>query len=603
MSDLSVSPVRTTRRRAARLVYGLLIRSAPRAMAMHLIVVALLAIAPALTSSATGSVVGRLARGGATSDVLAPALVAAAALLISMVAGTADGLGQFLIAERFTAALEESVMRGVSAIPGLAPFEDPELADRLEITRWSAGGELSSGGGAARLYMDITFGWRYLVGALAAAVVLSGWGWWVPIAVAATAIPVGIVGWRHAGTQWRAEAEATTEYRRSHWFLELGFDASAGKETRLFGLESWIAGRHHRHWLNLSSAILHDIRRETRDEGLVTLVRAAAIVGAVLYAVGQARAGSLGIGSLTAGLLALPILVANALALARMPGQQRRELARLPDVAAVMNLDRLSPARLGAARPHGPVEVRFEDVWFGYPGVAAPVLRGLDLVVPAGTSLALVGENGCGKSTLVKLLCRFYDPDAGRVLLDGVDLREFDLSDLRASIAVLFQEPIHYPFTLETNVAVGCLDRPDVLEEARALAGISELDGAAVLSREFGGTDLSGGEWQRVALARTFAAKLGRDASLLVADEPTAHMDVRIEHDLYQRFAQVTQGQTTILTSHRFSTVRMAERVAVVSDGRVVELGSHDELVAAGGRYAELYEMQARRFRETGALE
>jgi ABC-type multidrug transport system fused ATPase/permease subunit len=226
--------------------------------------------------------------------------------------------------------------------------------------------------------------------------------------------------------------------------------------------------------------------------------------------------------------------------------------------------------------------------------------------------VALVGENGAGKTTLIKLLCRFYDPTEGRITVDGIDIRELDLDDYRSRLAVIFQDFVHYQLSARDNVGFGDLasaGEESKLRDAAARVGIlTQIEALpegwdTPLAREFGGVDLSGGEWQRVALARAMMAQVGRDADLLVLDEPTANLDVRVENELYGHFAELSRGRTTLLVSHRFSTVRMAGRIVLLAGGRVVEDGSHEELIAAGGRYAELYEVQASHYRLTGSLE
>ncbi len=251
--------------------------------------------------------------------------------------------------------------------------------------------------------------------------------------------------------------------------------------------------------------------------------------------------------------------------------------------------------------------IRFEGVRFTYPGREEPVFDGLDLDVEVGRSLAIVGENGAGKTTFVKLLARLYDPDAGRVVVDGIDLREIDPASWRTRLAPVFQDFLQLEVSAYDNIAFGSLANRD---DAEAVRRAADLAGAmplverlpqgwdTVLSREFtGGTQLSGGEWQRLALARAlFAAQCG--AGILVLDEPTAAMDIRGEAEVYDRFLELTRGVTTIVISHRFSTVRRADRIVVIEHGRVVEDGSHDELTAQGGLYASMYALQAARFTE-----
>jgi ATP-binding cassette, subfamily B, bacterial len=258
-----------------------------------------------------------------------------------------------------------------------------------------------------------------------------------------------------------------------------------------------------------------------------------------------------------------------------------RRTAPPPDVASM-------PAR----------EVRFRDVTFGYDSSSHPVLDHFDLTIPAGTSMAIVGVNGAGKTTLAKLLCRLYDPQGGRVEVDGVDVRDLDVAAYRSRLAAVFQDFVRYELPLRDNVAPR--GAPDtVVRDALTAAGatsVTDLD--TVLARGYdNGTDLSGGQWQRVALARALAA-VAQGAGVVLLDEPTAQLDVRGEAEIFTRILAATRQATTILISHRFSTVRQVDRICVLEHGRVVELGSHDELMALGGRYRTMFELQASRFTE-----
>jgi ABC-type multidrug transport system fused ATPase/permease subunit len=241
-------------------------------------------------------------------------------------------------------------------------------------------------------------------------------------------------------------------------------------------------------------------------------------------------------------------------------------------------------------------------VHFTYPGTDSPILEGFDLTIPAASSLAIVGQNGAGKTTLAKLLCRLYDPQSGAIEVDGTDLRELDLEGWRTDVAAVFQDFVRFERTLRTNVAPGIEPSAagdEELDGALADAGAQGLAGLdVILSRSYeGGIDLSGGQWQRVALARALA-KVRLGARVVLLDEPTAQLDVRGEAEIFQRVLAATRHCTTILVSHRFSTVRQADRICVVEHGRVVELGSHEELMAQGGRYRTMFDMQASRFVE-----
>jgi ABC-type multidrug transport system fused ATPase/permease subunit len=240
-------------------------------------------------------------------------------------------------------------------------------------------------------------------------------------------------------------------------------------------------------------------------------------------------------------------------------------------------------------------EIHFNKVTFAYPG-GAPVLDGFDLTIPAGSSLAIVGQNGAGKTTLAKLLCRLYDPQQGSIDIDGADLRTLDLVAWRSRLAAVFQDFIRFELPLRQNVApAGAPD--EVIRAALEEAGASKLAGLdTILARGYkDGTDLSGGQWQRVALARALCA-VHTGAGLVLLDEPTAQLDVRGEAEIFERILTATRDVTTILISHRFSTVRHADRICVLERGRVIELGSHDGLMAANGRYRTMFDMQASRF-------
>jgi ATP-binding cassette, subfamily B, bacterial len=389
-------------------------------------------------------------------------------------------------------------------------------------------------------------------------------------------------------------------------WLPLG--ALVAKEFRVFGLGTWLAEKVERTWL-AEMATLWEKRRGLPHKmalatlpvlavealTLVLIVRAAVAqeigIGALLVYV-NAVLQSQAFGAVSDSDLTLQYGTSGLVPLAEL----ERAVAHDPTLA-------LPGTRPAAGLPHE--SIRFEAVSFTYPGRIEPVLRGLNLHIEAGRSLAVVGANGAGKTTLVKLLARLHDPDHGRIIVDGQDLREIDPRQWQRRVAAIFQDFVKYQLPAYDNVALGApeyqADRALVIEAARRAGALPLIESLphgwdTILSREYtGGTDLSGGQWQRIGLARAlFAASAG--ASILVLDEPTAHLDVRAEASFYDSFLDLTKGLTTILISHRFSTVRRAERIVVLEGGQVVEDGAHAALIRLGGRYAHMFGLQAQRF-------
>lgn len=590
-------------RRTAAVLGSTLVHAAPLGLALHVVILVAMSAGPAVLAVQTGSIVAQALDGNGLSPYIAlgPLIV----LSLTGAAAAVDRFVQFLVGERYTAAVEERVMASVISLPSLALFEDPKFADRLEITRWTAGGDFSGGGGAARLYMDAAILLRTGVAVVAAATVTSRLGLWVPWAILLPVVPTGVMAWHAGAAHAVAERVGGVERRRSDWFLDLGLSIDGGKEVRLFGLADWVRRNHHEAWVRGFEGVSSILRRQARREVLVAVAGAVAIVTVFVSSAARADSGDVATSDLVAGVLAIPLLAAAARSLAAAPGDFRYRLGNLPAVAALLDLHPPSPSGDQAA-PRAQASIVFDNVTFRYPGTKAPIIRDLSLTIGAGECVALVGRNGCGKSTLVKLLCRLYDIEAGVITLNGVDIRDIDLRQLRRTVAVLFQEPVHYPFSLARNVAPSLSATAASVDRAVDLAGASRVaealpSGAATtLGREWGGEELSGGEWQRIALARALAAADTNDSAILIADEPTSQMDVRIEHDLNERFAEVKAGRTALLISHRYSTVRMADRIAVMHDGGIAEVGTHEELLHLNGTYAELYRLQAASFERGG---
>ncbi|GJF03302.1 multidrug ABC transporter permease [Pseudonocardia sp. D17] len=503
---------------------------------------------------------------------------------------------------RITGALQGRLLRAVSQPVGVAHLEDADVLDRLARAEGRLTGMFPG---------DAPVTWAGSVATQASGWLACGvvalYQWWVGLVLLVMWVVVRRLMLRTVVVLATEHRGQTTAMRRAGYFAALGTRAAAAKEIRVFGLDGFVADRYGAEYgAALDSAVGGMRRLHRRALGCVVVV-AVGIVGALLVIGGDAH---------DVGLAALATLL-PMLAVTMSAGSVTFDdltvawtMSGLPDVEGLeRDLAREAAPPGGAREPAGlpRASIRFADVHFRYPGQDDDVLAGIDLELPAGTSTAVVGVNGAGKTTLVGLLSRLRDPVSGQVLVDGTDARELDPARWQRQVAVVPQEPVHYPATAYDNVAYGALAHladADGVHAAAAQAGFAAVvetlpDGwDTVLSPELpGGVDLSGGQWQRLALARAlFATRHG--ARVLVLDEPTAALDVRGEAEFYARFLEITAGLTTVVISHRFSTVRRADTICVLDGGRITERGSHDELVALGGTYAHMYEVQAARFRD-----
>ena len=553
-------------------------------------------VLPALFAIAMGFLVAAVEGGEALAGPLAAAGVVFVLLqvLTPIHQAVSTNLGSRSAAwlyDRLTAACVEP--------PGMGHLEDAELTNDLSMGRDF---DMGIAGPPLSISMDfIASGLVEMVAGLASAAVLFAYAWWAPLVLGGAWLAThyllresGI--WRDRNTDEVREAQRQADYA-----YRLAVDPPAAKELRLFGLSGWTIER-----FRASRKRLFELQWEA------TRLRERSVVSSLLLVVAANIIvfGSLATSALDGG-IALGQVVTFAQAgigtsMIAFGGLSWALDGASAPAAAVLRLgESMSHRRWAAARVRAPPaacrrsELRFRDLSFGYPSSEAPVLDGLDLTIPAGSSLAIVGQNGSGKTTLAKLLCRLYDPQRGAIEVDGVDLRELDLDSWRERVTAVFQDFVRFELPLRDNVApAGAPD--EAIRSALAAAGAGELaDLSTILSRGYeGGTDLSGGQWQRVALARALCAvQLG--AGVVLLDEPTAQLDVRGEAEIFDRILAATRDTTTILISHRFSTVRHADRICVLEHGRVIELGSHDELVALGGRYRTMFDLQASRFGAT----
>jgi len=482
---------------------------------------------------------------------------------------------------------------------GMAHLERPALINDLTMARDF---DLGITGPPLSISMDfIASGLVELVAGIAAAALLAGFAWWAPIVL--------ILGW--GSTHWllkesavwrdRNTEEVRTAQRHADYAYRLAVDAPSAKEIRLFGLAGWVVERFRdrRHRLYELQWQATRLRERSVIASLVIVSAANAIVfwrlaestldgdislaAVVIYLQAAIGASAIAFGGLS---WALDGSAAPAAAVVRLE-------------AAMAPIGALKIGTASAEDKPGS-DIVFDNVSFTYEAGTLPVLDGFNLTIPAGTSLAIVGQNGAGKTTLAKLLCRLYDPDdnGGAIRIDGQNLVDIDVDSWRQRVAAVFQDFIRYERSLRHNVAPNGADEADIIA-ALADAGAADLaDLETILAKGYpNGTELSGGQWQRVALARALCG-VRQGAGLVLLDEPTAQLDVRGESEIFERVLATTDHCTTILVSHRFSTVRLADQICVLEEGRVVELGNHDELIAHGGRYKTMFELQASRFVE-----
>jgi ABC-type multidrug transport system fused ATPase/permease subunit len=507
------------------------------------------------------------------------------------------------LGDRTAALLFDRLTDACVRAPGIGHLEDPKLATDLTVARDF---DLGQTGPPLSLSMDfIASGLVELVGGFASAVILARFSWWAPIVLGGAWLATHRLlressVWRDRNTDEVRAAQRDAEYA-----YRLAVDPPAAKELRLFGLGGWVIDR----FVNRRTR-LHELQYAATRLRERPLIWSILLVSGANILVFWALANAAAAGSLDLGGLVVYAQSAIGTSMIAFGGLSWALDGAAAPAAAVLrlepNLARGGALPLGRQPAEGmPAhEIRFRDVTFAYPADSSrTVLEHFDITIPAGSSLAIVGQNGAGKTTLAKLLCRLYDPQAGSIEIDGNDLRELDINAWRARLTAVFQDFIRFELPLRNNVAPNGAPDAAILA-ALEQAGASRLaDLGTVLARGYeGGTDLSGGQWQRVALARALCAvQLG--AGVVLLDEPTAQLDVRGEAEIFDRILTATRQCTTILISHRFSTVRHADRICVLERGRVAELGSHEELIALGGRYRTMFELQAERFGTTEADE
>ena len=548
-------------------------------------------VVPVLFAVATGVLVAAVQRG----EPLAAALTIAGILfvLVQVMMPVQTAISHNL-GDRMAAFLYDRLTAACVGAPGMAHLEDPALAADLTVARDF---DLGMTGPPLSYSMDfIAGGLVGTIGGLAAAAVLAGFAWWAPFVLAGAWLSTH---WllRESGVWFdRNTTEVRMAQRDAEYAYRLAVDPPASKELRLFGLVGWTIERFVARRTKLHQLQYEATRLRERPLAWSLLIVTAANVAVLWALASQAADGRIDLGQLV--IYGQCVVGTSLIAFGGL--NWALDGAAAP-VAAVERLEpvmaskgSLSPGERPAAGL--PAQgIRFRDVTFAYPG-GSLVLDGFDLTIPAGASLAIVGQNGAGKTTLAKLLCRFYDPQRGAIEVDGIDVRELDLASWRSRITAVFQDFIRLELPLRDNVAPAGAPDDVIMQalEAASAANLATLE--TVLARGYeNGVDLSGGQWQRIALARALCA-VSLGAGVVILDEPTAQLDVRGESEIFERLLAATRHCTTVLISHRFSTVRQADRICVLEKGKVIEFGSHQELIALNGRYRTMFDLQAQRF-------
>ena len=614
--------------RILRLALNLVWRSSPRLLVGFILLMLLQALLVPLQLALTRVVIDRAAfdlgllENLDAAAALLPLLVwiglTAAVLALVQLIQPFSSTFQGLAADRLTGFVTEQVIRAANRLQGLARFEDPDFADDLQRAR------KRSTRGALDLTIYVGRAAIELFTAGALALVLFALHPLVPFLLVLATLPQMKRQWEYSERTISHLYIQTPESRRLEYSREVLLTPDAAKDVHLYGMGPFFRRRYDSIFASTTES-LNQMRRPLAVKVALAAVLATVASSAVyVYVAWTILQGERTVGDLALYGGAATVLQVNLIALGTEIGLLPLVLGFLPSLFRTLDAPPDLPQRGAsssntAASSDGPLpaetgktaqsirlrSITFENVSFTYPGSTDQVLRDLSFAMAPDECVALVGRNGAGKTTIVKLLLRLYDPTSGRILLNGVDLRDYDLNQLRRQMGVIFQDFVRYELTAGENIGMGQLELrqdADRLSSAAARAGAAELvdrlpDGLDTqLGREFGGRELSDGEWQKLALSRAYL----RDAQLLILDEPTASLDVQTEYEIYTRFHELTRDRITLLISHRFSTVRMADRILYLADGRIQEAGSHTQLIDHNGEYARLYRLQAAQFLDQG---
>ena len=576
--------------------------AAPRVIAAGLLFRVLAALIPmgvlVVGKLIIDDVYGHIARQSALPGyfwwlVVAEFLFAVAAAILVRAINFCD----VVLADKYSRHVSTKIMEHASTLD-LTSFEDPLFYDRMERARVQ---------GTDRIMMIQATGQliQQLVTTVSLAASIVFYSPWILVALILCMVPAFLGETHYAFLGYSLNFRQTPTKREMEYLRVLGGSKESAKELKLFGLGNFLVSRYTKLSNELHSETVALAKRRLVMGALLTLLGTIGYYASYGFVIYQTIAGMLTIGTLTLLTAAIAGTSSNIQAVFSTFSTIADQALFVTDLLGFFATKPTVLSKPNALPAPRPIRQGFEfrDVAFAYPGQTRLVLNNVNFVLRPGERLALVGENGQGKTTIVKLLTRLYDPTGGQILLDEIDLREYDLEDLWKEIGVIFQDFMRYDLKAAENVAIGRIEDKDNIFRVRAAAQKSLAEQVIrnlpqgydqVLGRRFeGGVDLSGGEWQKIALARAYL----RDAQLLILDEPTAALDAKSEHQVFQRFAELTKGKMALLISHRFSTVKMADRILVLESGRIAEQGHHDELLLNGGRYAEMFELQASSYR------